>query len=187
MLKHFADSDAGGFFYTADDQEQLIARNKELQDGSVPSGNALAATVLVRLGKLTGRFDYLAAAEKTFQTATALLDRAPTAAGQMLLALDMFIGPTSEIVFLGDTANSDMAASLDILRNRFIPNKVVALRNPASDAAGHSVAIDALFAGKSAGTSQPALFICEDFACEAPVFGREAVASKIASLDSRSG
>ena len=46
MLAHFADREAGGFFYTADDHEQLIARHKDIQDSSVPSGNALAATVL---------------------------------------------------------------------------------------------------------------------------------------------
>src|SRR5262249_42456750 len=54
VLKHLADKKGGGFFYTADDHEQLIARHKDIQDSSVPSGNSLAATVLVRLGKLTG-------------------------------------------------------------------------------------------------------------------------------------
>ncbi len=75
MLEHFADRESGGFFYTADDQEQLIARHKDVQDGSAPSGNALAATVLVRLGKLTGRMEYLQAAEKTFRMASMLLER----------------------------------------------------------------------------------------------------------------
>ena len=75
MQAHFADRDRGGFFYTADDHEQLIARHKEIQDSSVPSGNALAATVLARLGKLTGRSDYLAATEKTIRTAAPLLER----------------------------------------------------------------------------------------------------------------
>ncbi|HEY2759273.1 MAG TPA: thioredoxin domain-containing protein, partial [Pirellulales bacterium] len=89
MLKHFVDASGDGFFYTADDHEQLIARHKDIQDSSVPSGNALAATALVRLGKLTGRTQYLEAAEKTFRMAAGLLERAPTAAGQMLLALDM--------------------------------------------------------------------------------------------------
>ncbi len=55
MLAHFADRDDGGFFFTADDGEQLIARQKDLQDSATPSGNSMAATALVRLGKLTGR------------------------------------------------------------------------------------------------------------------------------------
>src|SRR5690349_16518433 len=72
ILQHFADMGAGGFFYTADDHEQLISRHKDIQDSSVPSGNALAATALVRLGKLTGRANYLQAAAGTFQMASAL-------------------------------------------------------------------------------------------------------------------
>ena len=64
MLEKFADPAGGGFFYTADDHEQLIARTKELTDSSTPSGNALAATALLRLGKLLGRSDYLDAAER---------------------------------------------------------------------------------------------------------------------------
>src|SRR6185369_11144590 len=51
MLRHFEDKATGGFFYTADDHEQLIARNKDLHDASIPSGNAMAATALIRLGK----------------------------------------------------------------------------------------------------------------------------------------
>src|SRR5262245_5576731 len=123
MLANFADREAGGFFYTADDHEQLIARHKDIQDSSVPSGNALAATVLVRLGKLTGRAAYLEAAEKTIRMAASLLDRAPTAAGQMLLALDMLLGPTPEIVILGNPAGRDTAAVLCELRRQFVPNK----------------------------------------------------------------
>ena len=182
MLKHFADSPAGGFFYTADDQEQLIARNKEMQDSSVPSGNALAATVLVRLGKLTGRSEYLETAEKTFRAATALLDRAPTAAGQMLLALDMYLGPTPEIVFLGDPVNANTATVLSHLRRTFIPNKVVALR-PAPAASDHrSSALDPRFTGKSAGDPDPTLFICQNFTCQAPASGIEAATKQIGAL-----
>src|SRR5205085_3509530 len=63
VLDKFADSAAGGFFYTAIDHEQLITRTKELTDSSIPSGNALAANALLRLGRLVNRTDYLDAAE----------------------------------------------------------------------------------------------------------------------------
>lgn len=181
MLKHFADSRAGGFFYTADDQEQLIARNKEMQDSSVPSGNALAAIVLVRLGKLTGRSEYLEAAEKTFRAATSLLDRAPTAAGQMLLALDMYLGPTPEIVLLGEPRNAETEAVLREVRRIFVPNKVVALRSITSNM-HRSAALDPLFAGKSPREPEPTMFICQNFTCQAPVNGRQASIHQIEAL-----
>src|SRR5262249_6285889 len=84
MLAHFADRDGGGFFFTADDHEALVARQKDWQDSSTPSGNAMAATALLRLGKFTGRRDYTEAAVATLQAAGGLMERFPSAAGQIL-------------------------------------------------------------------------------------------------------
>lgn len=186
LLAHFADAAAGGFFYTADDHEQLIARHKDIQDSSVPSGNALAATVLVRLGKLTGRQEYLDAAEKTFRMAGGLLERAPSAAGQMLIALDMFLGPTQEMVLLGDPDSADTVAVLANLRGRFLPNKVVAMRRPdkAATQLSQSTALDPLFAGKQVSGKATTLFVCENFACQAPVSGQAEIVAKLDELAS---
>jgi uncharacterized protein YyaL (SSP411 family) len=171
MLAHFRDPQ-GGFFFTASDHEQLIARAKDFQDGSVPGGNALAATGLLRLGKLTGRGDYLDAAVETLRAAAPLIEQAPTAAGQTLLALDMHLGPAPEIVLLGDPARDDTAAALAALRRRFLPSKVVALRAPGE--APRSAALDPLFAGKAPEGAEPTVFVCENFACQTPVSGKEA-------------
>jgi uncharacterized protein YyaL (SSP411 family) len=171
MLKHFADAESGGFYFTADDHEQLIARNKDLLDQSVPSGNAMAATALVRLAKLTGRGDLLDAAERTLVAGLGVMQQAPTAAGQLLIALDLHLGPTYEIAILGDVSQPPTAEAIADLRKRFAPNKVVACR--AEPNAG-SANLAALFAGKTAGKESPAIFVCRDFACEAPVHGVEA-------------
>src|SRR5688500_13011553 len=104
--------------------ERLIARHKDVQDSSVPSGNALAATMLVRLGKLCGRSDYLDAAQATLSSFAALMEQYPTATGQMLLALDLWLGPTYEIVLAGDPSSADFAAVLSDLRRRFLPRKL---------------------------------------------------------------
>ncbi len=101
MLAHYADP-AGGFFFTSNDHEQLIARQKDLQDSSVPSGNSMAAYALQRLGCLTHRDDYVTAATGTLQQAVSLMENSPTAAGQMLLAADWQIGPDEQWVFVGD-------------------------------------------------------------------------------------
>ena len=178
MQAHFADRASGGFFYTADDHEQLIARHKDLQDSSVPSGNALAATVLVRLGKLTGRIQYLEAAERTIQMSAALLERAPTASGQMLLALDMQLGPTPELVILGNPESVGTVQLLQELRHRFIPSKVVALRAAAAPTERYrSAALEPLFNGKLFQASSAMLFVCQNFTCQTPVTGAEAIAA----------
>ena len=98
-----------------------------------------------------------------------LMERAPTASGQMLLALDMFLGPTPEIVVVGNGDHADTAAALRELRHRFIPNKVVAGRLTNGTTSTHrSPAMEPLFAGKVAAVASDALYVCENFACQAP-------------------
>ena len=89
-LEHFADP-AGGFFDTADDHEPLPARPKELQDNAAPSGNAMAATVLLGLAALTGEGRYRDAAERSLGLVSAYAARYPTGFAQWLLALDFAI------------------------------------------------------------------------------------------------
>jgi hypothetical protein len=172
LLARFGDPAAGGFYFTADDQPTPLGRQKEWQDSATPSGNSLAAMALLRLGKLTGRTDYLESAVATLRAATNLMERFPTAASQMLLALDMYLGPTPEIAILGNPADADTQAILADLRHRFVPNKVVAMRSP--DAKEKASALDPLFAGKTA-SILPTVFICENFTCGAPLIGKEAV------------
>jgi uncharacterized protein YyaL (SSP411 family) len=171
LLARFVDKERGGFYFTADDHEQLIARNKDLHDSSVPSGNAMAATALLRLGKLCGRNDYLSAAESALLAGLSVMTQAPTAAGQLLIALDMYIGPMPEIVVVGPE-NDETSAALKDLLQRFIPRRVLGRGKPGQQ---HSVHLASLFADRTSASDQPSIFICENFACQAPVSGLEAI------------
>jgi uncharacterized protein len=168
ILRHFAAAEGGGFYFTADDHEQLIARNKDFLDQSVPSGNAMAATAMVRLGKLTGRADLIDAAERTLLAGLGAMQQAPTAAGQLLIALDLHLGPTYEIAIIGNPSQAQTKDAVGDLRRRFVSNKVVACRSQPDIGSAN---LAALFAGKAAGSELPTVFICRDFACEAPVHG----------------
>ena len=92
ILARFADTEAGGFFYTSIDHEPLIARKKDLWDTPVPSSTGLAATALLRLARHTGRDDYRQAAEETLRVSVGWMERASLGAGQLLLALDAWLG-----------------------------------------------------------------------------------------------
>jgi uncharacterized protein YyaL (SSP411 family) len=173
VLKHFADNEKGGFFYTADDHERLVTRNKEMDDSAVPSGNSMAATALLRLGKLTGRADYMDAAGSVVGLAVGVMDRMPLGLGQMLLVADMLLGPMPEIVILGDKIGHDTAAAISDLRKRFIPRRVVACRSP-QETSG-SATLDPVFSGKELQQAEPTVFLCDNFACQSPVSGNEAV------------
>jgi uncharacterized protein len=181
LFAQFQDEEGGAFFYTADDHEALIARTKDFYDGSVPSGNAVAAQVLCRLGKLTGRRELLEGAEGILRHVVPLMEQSPTAAGQMLMALDFWLGPVSEIVLLGDPKHPDTQAVLTDLRRRFLPKQVVALRREAHPPGG-CAALHPLFAGKERLGAEPTMFVCQDFQCQVPVAGKEPVRAALDSL-----
>jgi uncharacterized protein YyaL (SSP411 family) len=166
VLARFADPAGGGFFYTADDQEQLILRSKEFADNATASGNAMAAWVLVRLGKFTARKDYQEAAERTLEAAGEWMSRYPSACCQSLLAVDLMLGPTCELVFAGDCTKPNTRQILADLQRRFLPNKVLAVADNDAPAA-----LQGLLAGKTAANGEPTLYVCEGFTCQAPARG----------------
>ncbi|MGD9842003.1 MAG: thioredoxin domain-containing protein, partial [Steroidobacteraceae bacterium] len=79
LLKHFADTQRGGFYFTADDHETLIHRSRTFSDEATPAGNAIAAQCLLRLGYLLGEPRYLAAAEQTLRADWIALQDHPAA------------------------------------------------------------------------------------------------------------
>ena len=100
-VKHFGDEETGAFFFTADDHEQLIARVKDFQDNSVPSGNALAATGLQMLGHVIGQDRWLERSHQVIAAGSNLMRRAPMAAGQMLIAAENMLDQNYELVLDG--------------------------------------------------------------------------------------
>ena len=164
----FADP-SGGFFYTADDHEALIARTKDLQDGSVPSGNAMAATALLRLSKLTGRTVDAAKAQETLKTYRTLMADTPMGAGQMLAALDFWLGPVDEIAVIGAADSPAVQEVLALLRGQFRPNRVIAFHDPATGPSEVK-----LLEGKES-LGDVTVYVCRDFACRAPLIGVDAV------------
>jgi len=101
LLAHFEDPTAGGFFFTADDAEQLIHRSKTFGDESVPAGNGTAACVLNRLGHIVGNARYLKSAERTLQAAWSSLERYPAGHASLLMALEDVLIPLQLIVIRG--------------------------------------------------------------------------------------
>jgi uncharacterized protein YyaL (SSP411 family) len=140
----------------------------------------MAATVLIRLGKLLGRRDYLDAAASTLDAGAAVMQRAPMAAGQMLLALDHFLGPSRELVLIGDLGKPSTMEAWGELRIRYLPRSVVAIRDsPPEPKIPHCTALDELFSGRESKDGEPVLYICENFTCQEPAIGRAAIAAAL--------
>src|SRR6185503_6584799 len=136
------------------------------------------------LGRLLNRTDYLDAAEKTLATGLPIMQRAPMAAGQMLLALDLYLGPAHELVLVGDMARDDTKQAIAAIHRRHLPRSVFAARDtratdPTGSQSGH---LNEIFEGKESAAGQPVLYVCEDFACGAPATGLAQIEMKLDEL-----
>jgi uncharacterized protein YyaL (SSP411 family) len=104
VLAHHADAEAGGFYFTSDDHEQLIHRSKSFSDDATPAGNGVAAFVLQRMGYLLGEPRYLEAAERTLRSAWKVVEQYPHAHASLLAALEELLHPTDIVILRGDAA-----------------------------------------------------------------------------------
>ncbi|HEY2865966.1 MAG TPA: thioredoxin domain-containing protein, partial [Pyrinomonadaceae bacterium] len=161
MIENFWDKESGGFYFTADDHEQLIVRNKDFSDNATPSGNSAAADVLLKLAKITGDDSYERYATKVLTIAAGQARRFPQGFGRALAAMEFALAPTREIVLIGGD-NGDLAAEV---WQRYIPNKVVVTSpNEATDRAKIP-----LLDGREAIDGLPTAYVCENFVCSRPV------------------
>ena len=152
----FGDPADGGFFLTPRDGEELVARKKDFDDHPTPSGNSMLAYVLLHLSRLWGDQELERQAVGVFRFVAPLLPRAPSAFGHALNALDLHFSPPREIAIVGPPDSEVARAALA----SFDPNAVVAF-GPSDDVP--------LLAGKDLVDGRPAVYVCEAFACRAPV------------------
>ncbi len=166
MIKHFWDSEDGGFFYTSDDNEKLLTRDKEVYDGAIPSGNSIAFLNMIRLGRMTGRTDYEVKAAALAKVFSSRQEGIASQNAMFLTALDFFFGPSVEIVIVGNPQSQEAEGIVKALNTVFIPNKVVLFKKE------HDPDIENL-AGfvKNMRTvnKKTAIYICRAFVCEQPI------------------
>jgi len=163
MIDRFADPERGGFFTTADDHEELIARRKDLDDHPTPSGNAAAAHGLLRLAALSGEGEWREHARTVLLLLVEPARRHPQGLAYLLTALDLELAPTREVALIapaGDPHALDRLAAEH--RSRYRPHAVLA-----GGEAGASV--PPLLADRPDGEDRALAYVCEGFTCKAPV------------------
>jgi uncharacterized protein YyaL (SSP411 family) len=133
MLAHFWDKENGGFYQTADYSETPLIRSKEIYDGAYPSGNSVAALNLICLARMTGETRFEEKLAQLMHAFSIDVARNPSAHTQLMIALDFALGPSSEVVVVGDPRREDTAKMVQTIRSRFLPRKVVLLRSSVED------------------------------------------------------
>ena len=182
MIERFADEEHGGFFTTAADQHRGFARQKDLDDSPIPSGGAAAAFGLLRLARVTGEFEYERRALDVLRVRAAIVGEHPHGFGHTLSALDFYLAPVREVAIAGagDGDDAGAAALARVVRGAYRPHVVLAggVRAPQASAGESSVAVP-LLEGRGPVDGRAAAYVCEHFACQAPVTDPEALAGAL--------
>jgi hypothetical protein len=166
MIERFADNQRGGFFTTSHDHEQLIARRKDLTDHPIPSGNSSAALGLLRLAALTGERSYEDRAVGVLRLFARPAVQHPDAFGHFLQALDFHLSPVREVALVapanGADATRPLADLAAVVQRAHRPHVVLAGGPEGSER-------PELMRERPAVEGRPAAYVCEHFACKAPV------------------
>lgn len=169
VITHFEEPDTGFFFYTHEQQQDVIVRKKEVYDGAVPSGNAIMAQNLFYLSIV---FNRPAWAERSEGLAVSLgnaITKHPSSFGVWAMLVQLMTQGMLEIAITGQQAKTFLRPVLE----RLIPNKILQTEETNSD-------IFPLLAGKgSSKETETAFYLCKNYACQAPFLTIEALLAKV--------
>ena len=163
LITHFWDDSTNGFFFTSDNHEKLIMRPKNNYDLSMPSGNSVAAYVLLKLYHITQNKQFLEIAKKIIESQAISAAENPFAFGYLLNALYLYYQKPTEITIINGK-NSELVSSL---RKKFLPESIMVLvesQNNLETLSKHS-----FFSGKEFQNDKTIVFVCKNFSCSLPL------------------
>ncbi len=165
-LALFADEQNGGFFDTGSDHEALVSRPKEIMDNATPAGNSVAVDVQLRLAAFTASTAYRQCADDYLRPLIDVMVQHPQAFSYLLGALDFAISPVKEFAIIGDPRDAGTRYLLEVINDRYLPNSILACAE-----AGKSEAVVAvpLLANREVKDGKATAYVCQNFACRAPV------------------
>ncbi len=165
FIENFWDEEEGGFYTTENGSEELLGRKKELYDGALPSANSAAMLNLLRLGRMTGNTDLEDMTDKMNRLFSHQIKKAPTGFGFALQSIS-FAAHSKEIIIVGHKQTDVTKEMVAVLHERFLPNAVVLLKEPADEKITKIAPFLKNFEMKDGKTTA---YVCENYSCEKPV------------------
>ncbi len=180
MIKHFWDKNNGGFLFTPNDGEKLLIDNKEFHDGAIPSGNSIALLNLIRLARITGKIHYEERAEALKRAFSSHIEGTSSQNTMFLVALDFILGQTYEIVVVGNLRSKVTKNILQVIRTRFIPNKVILIKKE-NDTSLENLA--EYTKGMKTIDGKTTVYVCKNFSCNYPTTDLKKVLTYLGERD----
>jgi uncharacterized protein YyaL (SSP411 family) len=178
MITHFWDENEKSFFFTADDQEQLILRTKNFYDLAVPSGNSMAVYALLRIHFITQNQDYLDKAESIIKSSYKAALGNPFGFGQLLISIYLYFKKPLEIIIIQNKKTDYNKREMKKwIMKQYIPNSItITLEYPSSEfqhllsSNTFSLLKDKKIDSLDSDKFMECVYICKDFTCSLPMY-----------------
>jgi uncharacterized protein YyaL (SSP411 family) len=182
----FFDEERGGYFSGTGKDASILLRMKEDNDSAEPAASSVAALNLLRLAQIRNDAGFFGRGEKTIHAFSAQISHFASAMPQMLVALDLTLGAPRQIVIAGAREATATRALLTEVHRHFIPNKILLLADGGDEQTYLEEKLEALRGMKPVG-GKPAVYVCENFTCKAPVTDPQALAALLEPARPRAG
>ncbi len=161
MINQFWDEKTSGFFFTASTDDDSVPRLKQIYDGAAPSGNSVAMHNLLRLSRLTGDVYFETYATKLLKAFSEEVKNQPLGHTFLLAGLEFALGPSFNVVLVGDPADKVIVAMLAALRKPYLPNLTVTMWTPEKAKSNPTLIYEKL-------QHKPTAYVCRDQTCMPP-------------------
>jgi uncharacterized protein YyaL (SSP411 family) len=179
IMKHFRDTEHGGFFDTSDFHETLVTRPKDLYDNAVPSGSSVACELVLRLAAFTGDDTDAAVARDLLARLAKPMTTHPGAFGHLLCALDFAVAKPVQVAIIGTDDDPGATSLIREVHRVYCPNRIIGIARGDMDVV-IAAEIVPLLAERIAIADRPTAYVCEQFSCQLPTNDPSVLASQLA-------
>ena len=179
VMKHFRDTEHGGFFDTSDFHETLVTRPKDLYDNAVPSGSSVACELVLRLSAFTGDPTDAAVARDFLARLANPMTTHPGAFGHLLCALDFAVAKPVQVAIIGTDDDPGATSLIREVHRVYCPNRIIGIARGDMDVVIASEIVP-LLAERIAIADRPTAYVCEQFSCQLPTNDPSVLASQLA-------
>jgi len=179
IMKHFRDTEHGGFFDTSDFHETLVTRPKDLYDNAVPSGSSVACELVLRLAAFTGDDTDATVARDLLARLAKPMATHPGAFGHLLCALDFAVAKPVQVAIIGTDDDPGATSLIREVHRVYCPNRIIGIARGDMDVV-IAAEIVPLLAERIAIADRPTAYVCEQFSCQLPTNDPSVLASQLA-------
>ena len=155
------------FLFSSSTGEELIARQKDVYDGAVPSGNSVALLNLIRLSRFTANIYFEKKASLLIKYFSGFVSRSPSAFCMFMCGLDFQFSSPTEVVIVSEQKDNLVINGIKLIRSTFNPNKIVILK--LANTRADFIELLSFANDMKMKDNYTTFFVCRNYACNQPV------------------